>query len=112
MFEVLHTTHVHYAFSNMKLALRIYLSLVVTNCSGERSLSQVKRVRDVQLAMVQKRLGLLALLHIESDLLNKTDFSNLSEEFAVAKVDKFHSGNYDLRVVKSAVKIGSTEFSK
>ena len=32
-------------FPNIYICLRIYLSLLVTNCSGERSFSALKRIR-------------------------------------------------------------------
>lgn len=89
MFQMLHTTGVHHAFPNTELALRIYLSLMATNCSGERSFSQLKRIKDVKRStMGQQRLGILALLCIESDLLHKIDFKKLTDEFAVTKARK------------------------
>jgi len=43
MFQMLYTAGVYRAFPNKEAALRIYLSLMATNCSGERSFSQLKR---------------------------------------------------------------------
>ena len=74
-FQMLHTTGVHHAVLYPELALRIYLSLLATNCSGEQSVSQLKGNKDVKRSMMgQQRLGILALLCIESDLLHKIDF--------------------------------------
>ena len=62
---------------------------MATNCSGERSFSQLKRIKDVtRSTMHQQRLGALALLCIESDLLRELDFSSVIEEFAVVKARK------------------------
>jgi len=89
MFVLLHTTGVNAAFPNTEVALRIYLALMATNCSGERSFSQLKRIKDVKRStMHQQRLGALALLCIESDLLRELDFSSVIEEFAVVKARK------------------------
>ena len=88
MFQKLHTTAVHHAFPNTELALQIYLSLLVTNCSRERSFSHLNKIQDVDLTMDQQRLGILALLCIESDLFHKIDLQKLTDEFAVAKARK------------------------
>lgn len=32
-------------FPNVEIALRIFLSMMVTNCSGERSFSKLKRIK-------------------------------------------------------------------
>ena len=77
MFQMLHTTGVYRAFPNTEVALRIYLCLMATNCFGERSFSQLKRIKDVKRSTVgQQRLGTLALLCIESKLLQKINLKN------------------------------------
>jgi len=48
MFQMLYTTGVYRAFPNTEVALRTYLSLMATNCSGEHSFSQLKRIKDVK----------------------------------------------------------------
>jgi len=48
MFQMLYTTGVYRASPNTEVALRSYLSLMATNCSGERSFSQLKRIKDVK----------------------------------------------------------------
>ena len=40
MFQMLHNTGVYRAFPNTEAALRIYLSVMAKNCSGERSEKQ------------------------------------------------------------------------
>jgi len=77
MFQMLRTTGVYHAFPRTEVALRIYIYLMVTNCSGERSYSQLKRIKDVKRStMGQQRLGTPALLCIESNLLEKVDLKN------------------------------------
>jgi len=46
MFQMLYTTGVYRAFPNTEIALRIYT--MATNCSGERSFSQLKTNKDVK----------------------------------------------------------------
>ena len=60
-----------------------------TNCSGERSFSKLARIKNVkQSTMSEDRLGVLALLCIERELLHKTDFSSVIDEFAALKSRK------------------------
>jgi hypothetical protein len=88
-FQMLHNSGVYQAFSNTELPLRIYLCLMSSNCSGERSFSQLKRIKDAKRStMGQQRLCVLSLLCIESDLLNKVNFKELIDKFAVIKARK------------------------
>ncbi|XP_065654762.1 uncharacterized protein LOC136081378 [Hydra vulgaris] len=90
MFKMLHNSGVYQAFPNTEIALQIYLCLMSTNCSGERSFSQLKRIKDAKRStMAQRRLSVLSLLCIESDLLNKVNFKKLIDKFAVIKARKF-----------------------
>ena len=84
MFQMLHISGVYQAFPNTELALRIYLCLTATNCLGERSFSQLKRIKDVKRStMGQQRLGVLSLLCIESELLNNVNFKKLIDKWKV-----------------------------
>ena len=51
------------AFSIVEVILRLFLSLMVTNCSGEKSFSQLKCIKnDLRSTMSQTRLQSLSLL--------------------------------------------------
>jgi hypothetical protein len=51
------------SFPNVGIALRIYLTLPINNCQGERSFSTLSRVKNhLQSTMRQPRLNSLALL--------------------------------------------------
>ena len=85
MLQMLHTV-IHHVFPNTEIALRNYLSLMATNCSGERSFSQLKIIKNVKRSTLGKQgLGTLAHRCIESDLRHKTDSKNLTDKSAVAK---------------------------
>lgn len=59
-------------FPNLEVATRIFLCLMVTNCKGERSFSQLKRIKnELRTTMLQKRLTNLSIMCIESDILQK-----------------------------------------
>ena len=60
-----------------------------TNCSGERSFSQLAQIKNVKRStMSQDRLGVLALLCVERELLHKTDFNSVIDKFATIKSRK------------------------
>ena len=77
------------AFPNVSIALRMYLCLMVSNCSGERSFSQLKLIKnDLRSTMGQERLNALSLLCIENRLLQQLDVDSVIEEFASKKSRK------------------------
>ena len=82
-------TGIRETFPNVEITLRIYLSMFVSNCSGERSFSTLKRVKNViRTSMNDERLNSLVLLSIESDLLRSLDFSDIIADFASRKARK------------------------
>ena len=76
-------------FPNVEIFLRIYLSLMITNCSGERSFSTLKRIKNnFRNTMGQKRLNDLTLMSIEYDLLRDIHLTNVISKFAHIKSRK------------------------
>ena len=74
------------SFPNVKIALRIFLSISATNCEGERSFSTLSRIKNyLRTAIGQNRLSALSLMSIESGLLRDISFEDLINEFAVKK---------------------------
>ena len=45
MYKLLKVSGVETSFSNLEILMRIYLSLFITNCSGERSFSRLRELR-------------------------------------------------------------------
>jgi hypothetical protein len=89
MYTLLKRSGVEASFPNVEVALRIYLSLMVTNCSGERSFSVLKRIKnELCSTMLQERLCGLSLMAIESDVVRKMDFNDITDEFASVKARK------------------------
>lgn len=73
----------------MEVVTRIFLCLMITNCSGERSFSQLKRIKnELRTTMLQERLTNLSIMCIESDLLQKLEFEDIIEDFAQQKSRK------------------------
>ena len=70
-------------FPNIEIALRIYLSLMVSNCSGERSFSKLKCIKnELRNRIGQDRLNSLSIMSIESDVLRQLDFSQIIMDFS------------------------------
>ena len=66
------------------LRMRMYLTMMVTNCTGERSFSKLKRIKDAQRStMSQNRLNDLTLMSIVCELLRKLDISAIINDFSV-----------------------------
>ena len=76
-------------FPNVDIALRLYLTLPVSNASGERSFSKLGIVKNqLRTSMGEDRLVWLTLMSIEYDLLRSLDFNSLIQDFAGKKSRK------------------------
>ena len=77
------------AFPNVEAILRLFLSVMVTNCSGERSFSRLKRIKnELRATMSQKRLSALSILCTESDKPRQTHFDERLDHYARKKARK------------------------
>jgi len=73
-------------FPNVETILRLFLCLMVTNCSGERSFSKLKRIKSVlRSTMSQEWLSDPSILCAKNDKLRLIDFDYTSDEFAARK---------------------------
>ena len=69
-------------FQTCTFALRIYLSLRVTNYSGERPFSALKRIKNyLRSTLKDEKLNHLALMHVESSVLRKLNFNDVLDQF-------------------------------
>lgn len=76
-------------FPNVETILRIFMTIPVSNASGERSFSVLKRVKSyLRNSMGQERMDNLALLCIESEETNKIHFEEQIDAFAKMKARK------------------------
>lgn len=67
-------------------ALRLFMTLPVTNASGERSFSKLGLIKNrLRSTMGQNRLNHLTLMSLESNILRKLDFINLINGFSTQK---------------------------
>ena len=77
------------SFPNDFVALRLFLTLPVSNCEGERTFSKLKRIKnELRTTMGQKRLSALSLMAVESELVRGLDFEDIITEFSKKKSRK------------------------
>ena len=64
----------------------LFLSLMVINCSGERSFSRLKRIKnELRAAIFQERLFTLSIRYIKSDKLGQTNCDEFLDNFVMKK---------------------------
>ena len=89
MYQSLHEHSLVQTFPNTEIALRIYLSMMVSNAGGERSFSKLKLIKNyLRNSMGQDRLSKLSLMSIESELLRTLDFKDIIDDFSKLKARK------------------------
>ncbi|KAK4877151.1 hypothetical protein RN001_009657 [Aquatica leii] len=70
------------AFPYTEIALRMFLSTAVTNCTAERSFSVLKRIKNyLRSRRSEERLNSLAILNIEADLTKSINYDSVIDEF-------------------------------
>ena len=75
-----------WCFPNVGIVLEIHIPLMVTNCSGERSISELKRIKsEIRATMDQDRLNNLSLMSIEHELSRGMDTEKIIREFSILK---------------------------
>ena len=89
LYQIICKEKIHTAFPNVEAILRLFLSLMVTNCSGERSFSRLKRIKnELRSTMSDERLSALSILRIESDKLKQINFDKPLHDFVLTKARK------------------------
>ncbi|KAK1892600.1 Zinc finger MYM-type protein 1 [Dissostichus eleginoides] len=89
--KMLRRRKLHTVFPNTDIALRLFLTLPVTNASGERSFSKLALVKNrLRSSMQQERVSNLTLMSIEHDILREMDFKNIIKAFSSKKTRRKH----------------------
>ena len=80
---------IHTTFLIVEAIFRLFLSLMVTNCLGERMFSQLRRIKyQLRSTMSQERLSALSIMCIESDKLRQINFDEPLHNFGIMKPRK------------------------
>ena len=76
-------------FPNVEIILKILLTMPISNASGERAFSCLKRIKNyLRNSMSEERLNNMAILYIESELLQIIDCDEIINKFAKQKARK------------------------
>ncbi|KAG6430774.1 hypothetical protein SASPL_108847 [Salvia splendens] len=80
--EILKFLKRHGCFPNATIAYRVLLTIPVTVASAERSFSKLKLLKSyLRSTMTQDRLNDLAIIALESEMLEKIAYENIVEDF-------------------------------
>jgi hypothetical protein len=80
--EILKFLKRHDSFPNASIAYRVLLTIPVTVASAERSFSKLKLLKSyLRSTMTQQRLTDLAIIALESAILEKIEYENIIEGF-------------------------------
>jgi hypothetical protein len=94
MYRLIFDKQVQGSFPNVEIVLRMYLVLMISNCTAERSFSKMKLIKNrLRTSTCSERLSHLALMSIESDILREINFEDLVTTFAKIKARKVHCIN-------------------
>lgn len=89
MLNIIISNNVSSTFNNTEICLRMYNSIAVTNCTGERSFSVLARVKNyLRSTQADDRLTNLSILNIEKDMLEQIDDNDIISKFANSKSRK------------------------
>ncbi|GBP78302.1 hypothetical protein EVAR_52356_1 [Eumeta japonica] len=89
LYETIIQHEIKCVLPNIEVALRTFLTLMITNCTAERSFSQLKRLQNPQRTKIgQEKLKSLALLYIEGDILREINFDDVISDFALKRQEK------------------------
>ncbi|BES94809.1 Hypothetical protein NTJ_07618 [Nesidiocoris tenuis] len=73
-------------FPNLYTALKMYLTIPVTNCSAERDFSVLSRIKNAKRAtLLEGKLNALIIMCTEKDLTQRMDFEEVIEIFSKTK---------------------------
>lgn len=83
----IHNFGVKDTFANVETALKLFLTLPLSNCSGERSFSLLKRIKSpLRTLITDTKLSSLALLSMESDITLNIDYEHVINNFTAKRL--------------------------
>ncbi|EFN72188.1 hypothetical protein EAG_06795, partial [Camponotus floridanus] len=83
LYYYLYENQLFEAFPNVEIALRIYLCMMISNATGERSFSKLKLIKNVlRNTMTEERLNNLSIISIENEFFKTLNFDDIIQDFA------------------------------
>ena len=91
MFKLIIEKQLLEVFPNVYTLLKIYLVLMSTNYSSERSFLKLKLIESrLRSSMTQDKLNCLTLMNAENDFWREISYSHIIDDFANKKVRKMN----------------------
>ncbi|XP_067119565.1 zinc finger MYM-type protein 1-like [Centruroides vittatus] len=88
MLKFINSTKIVSTFPNTEILLRIYLTLPISNASGERSFSVLKRVKNyLRNSLNESKLNSLAVLYIKQNALDNINYDEIIAELKTRKLN-------------------------
>lgn len=76
-------------FPNVLTLLQIFVSLPISNASGERSFSAMEKIKNrYRASLGQEKLDAFSVIYIESEALNEINYDQIIDSFAKEKARK------------------------
>jgi len=76
-------------FPNVYIALRLYMTIPLTNCEAEYSFSKLALIKNqLRSTQIEDRLNALTIMSIENDICKKLSFDDVLHAFASSKSRK------------------------
>jgi len=89
MYKLITGANLQTVLPNILVGLRIYFCLMVTNCSGERSFSKLKRIKnELRSTIHREQLNRLTLMSLQHEVLHERELRELIDKFAKVKSRK------------------------
>ena len=82
---LLHDEGLSDTFPSVNVALRMYLSMMVTSCTAERSFSKLALFKNCLRTTMTNRLSALCILDVESSVLKMIEFEAILNNFVESK---------------------------
>ena len=86
MYSLITNQGVRDSFPNTEMVLRLYLTLMISNCTGERSFSKLNLINNIlRVSMSQIRLNYLTLISMEWDIMRELKVDDIIKRFTEKK---------------------------
>lgn len=90
LYEILHENNLLDIYPYIDITLRLFLTILATNCLAERSFSVLKRKQDYSRStMRETRLQNVAVLSIEHAITKNVDFEDIIDAFSNSQSRRF-----------------------
>lgn len=86
LLKLVHRFQLHPVYPNLDISFRILLTIVATTATAEQSFNKLKIIKNyLRVTFGQERYSDLAILFIEQEISQNTDFNKVIDEFIISR---------------------------